>query len=183
MPVYYENQSLEEAWTALVDTIIPWFRGDLFFLYPEPGDMCKKWRPSWGQIITKPLPTKDTCEAWVGWDEETEEDWCEGYCIEEGIVLGLNVESVDGTNRCGKLIVDAYGKKYIFKVTAAHHYLIPEGKYVVISAQSTLENWAIGKQLSNNRFKKVSVLTLPNLEEREKLKNLQIITETLNFLV
>ncbi|KAK0231843.1 hypothetical protein EDD85DRAFT_889355, partial [Armillaria nabsnona] len=50
MPVYYENQSLEEAWAALVDTIIPWFRGDLFFLYPEPGDAYKKWRPSWGQI-------------------------------------------------------------------------------------------------------------------------------------
>ncbi|PBK59876.1 hypothetical protein ARMSODRAFT_838979, partial [Armillaria solidipes] len=53
MPVYYEDQSLEEAWTALVNIIVPWFRGDLFFLYPEPGDTCKKWRPSWDQVITK----------------------------------------------------------------------------------------------------------------------------------
>ncbi|KAK0466570.1 hypothetical protein IW261DRAFT_1346614 [Armillaria novae-zelandiae] len=183
IPAYYENQSLEDAWTALVNTIIPWLRGDLFFLYPEPGETEKKWRPSWDQVITKPLPAKQSCKAWAGWNEETGEDWCEGHCIEEGTVLGLNMRSIKDADRCGKLIVDAYEKKYPFKVTAVHHHLIPEGKYTIISADITLENWVIGRRLPNNRFEKVSVLTLPNLREREKLKNLQIITKTLNFLV
>ncbi|KAK0466576.1 hypothetical protein IW261DRAFT_1373379, partial [Armillaria novae-zelandiae] len=56
IPAYYETQSLEDAWVALVNTIIPWCRAELLFLYPEPGTAGKKWRPSWEQVMTTSLP-------------------------------------------------------------------------------------------------------------------------------
>ncbi len=49
IPAYYECQSLEDAWSALVNEMISWNRGDLLFSYPEPGSACKKWRPSWSR--------------------------------------------------------------------------------------------------------------------------------------
>ncbi|KAK0506456.1 hypothetical protein EDD18DRAFT_1240950 [Armillaria luteobubalina] len=56
IPAYYESQSLEDAWTALVFEMDAIIRGDLFFTYPEPGTGCVKWRPSWEQVVEKPLP-------------------------------------------------------------------------------------------------------------------------------
>ncbi|KAK0231766.1 hypothetical protein EDD85DRAFT_114885 [Armillaria nabsnona] len=44
---YHELGSLEDAWSALVDTMGARYRAQLFFLYPEPGNGHKKWRPSW----------------------------------------------------------------------------------------------------------------------------------------
>ncbi|KAK0245384.1 hypothetical protein EDD85DRAFT_730997, partial [Armillaria nabsnona] len=53
VPAYYENQSLEDAWTALINEMDMSYRGLLFLTYPEPGTGCKKWRPSWEQVMTK----------------------------------------------------------------------------------------------------------------------------------
>ncbi|KAK0445403.1 hypothetical protein EV421DRAFT_315759 [Armillaria borealis] len=73
IPAYYENQSLEDAWSALVNAISEHVRGNLFFLYPEPGDAGTKWRPSWDQLMTKPLPSvvhdalrRGSCGVWLG---------------------------------------------------------------------------------------------------------------------
>ncbi|PBK99606.1 hypothetical protein ARMGADRAFT_881935, partial [Armillaria gallica] len=55
IPVYYESQSLGDAWSALIDEMDTWNRGNLLFTYPEPGSACKKWRPSWEQVMTKSL--------------------------------------------------------------------------------------------------------------------------------
>ncbi|KAK0439001.1 hypothetical protein EV421DRAFT_1969409, partial [Armillaria borealis] len=51
IPVYHENESLEDAWMALVDAMSPVFQVDLLFLYPGAGLGCKKWRPTWAQIM------------------------------------------------------------------------------------------------------------------------------------
>ncbi|KAK0474874.1 hypothetical protein IW261DRAFT_1289775, partial [Armillaria novae-zelandiae] len=51
IPAYYESQCLEDAWSALVNEMCPWFRGTLFFAYAGPGTGCKKWRPSWKQVM------------------------------------------------------------------------------------------------------------------------------------
>ncbi|KAK0506453.1 hypothetical protein EDD18DRAFT_1240948 [Armillaria luteobubalina] len=56
IPAYYESQSLEDAWTALVNEMPALKRSLLFFTYPESGTGCKKWRPSWEQVMEKPLP-------------------------------------------------------------------------------------------------------------------------------
>ncbi len=41
IPAYYETQSLEDAWTALINELGGTCRGLLFFIYPEPGTTSK----------------------------------------------------------------------------------------------------------------------------------------------
>ncbi|SJL08811.1 uncharacterized protein ARMOST_12181 [Armillaria ostoyae] len=184
IPAYYENQSLEDAWTALVNTIIPWFRGDLFFGFPEQGTRHKKWRPSWNQVMEKPRQEGE-CGAWVSRDEETGNDWCWGCCIEKGTVRGLALEGMEGVDRRSELTVeDGDGKAHAFQITAAHRYLIPEKTYTIIGAPMALENWVVGVGLPNNWFEKVSVFTIPNPEERQRLKDLKVTAKrSHNYLV
>ncbi len=56
IPAYYESESLEHAWTALVNSMDSWCRARFFFC-AEPGNADKKWQPSWDHVMTKPLPT------------------------------------------------------------------------------------------------------------------------------
>ncbi|KAK0234065.1 hypothetical protein IW262DRAFT_131337 [Armillaria fumosa] len=55
IPAYYESASLEDAWTAFVNSMMAFVRAVLFVVCPEPGDRGPKWRPSWEQVMTKPL--------------------------------------------------------------------------------------------------------------------------------
>ncbi|PBK82920.1 hypothetical protein ARMGADRAFT_1137901 [Armillaria gallica] len=43
IPAYYESQSLEDAWTAFMNTASRYIQVDLFFKYPEPGNASAKW--------------------------------------------------------------------------------------------------------------------------------------------
>ncbi|PBK76392.1 hypothetical protein ARMSODRAFT_948181 [Armillaria solidipes] len=165
IPAYHESASLEEAWIALVNTMTTQRRGPLFFLCAEPGNAGKKWRPSWDQVMMKPLPAYnlDPCIL-VCWDEKREEDWCDAECI-EGLVRGLAV--VKGGHRRGKLIVARQdGKKYRFKITAAHKYPIPEDTYILIYCcdvqhrSSRSYGWVVGRSLPEGIFEKVSVLEM-----------------------
>ncbi len=56
IPAYYESESLEHAWTALVHTMTSACRGQLFSLCAEPGNAGKQWRPSWDQVMTMHPP-------------------------------------------------------------------------------------------------------------------------------
>ncbi|KAK0430853.1 hypothetical protein EV421DRAFT_238472 [Armillaria borealis] len=56
IPTYHESESLEDAWTALLNAMFPAMRTSLFFLYPGVGLGHKKWRPTWEQVMTEPLP-------------------------------------------------------------------------------------------------------------------------------
>ncbi|KAK0436337.1 uncharacterized protein EV420DRAFT_239050 [Desarmillaria tabescens] len=77
IPAYYESQSLEEAWTALVNSMDALRRGEFFFLCPEPGNAGRKWRPSWNQVMMKPLPAYDfDPSVRVHRDETGDEDSC-----------------------------------------------------------------------------------------------------------
>lgn len=181
IPAYYEDQPLEDAWTALVNTIIPWFRGDLFFGFPGPGNANKKWRPSWKQVMAMPQQEGE-CGGWVSREEETGNDWCEGYCIKKGTVQGLAERGVEGVDRRGELTVeDAHRKTHAFQVTAAHEHPIPPGTYTLIGAH--FKYWVVGVRLPNNWFEKVSVLTMPDLEERKRLENLNVSTKACNYLI
>ncbi|KAK0453896.1 hypothetical protein EV421DRAFT_1687691, partial [Armillaria borealis] len=51
IPAYYESESLEDAWAALVNSMSSSHRGELFFRYPEVGNGGRKWRPSWDQVM------------------------------------------------------------------------------------------------------------------------------------
>ncbi len=52
IPAYYEIGCLEDAWTALVNTASHLNRTCLLFHYPGVGLGCKKWRPTWDQVMT-----------------------------------------------------------------------------------------------------------------------------------
>ncbi|KAK0232860.1 hypothetical protein IW262DRAFT_28884 [Armillaria fumosa] len=177
IPAYYESQSLEDAWAALVNEMHPIYRRLLFFTYPEPGTGCKKWRPSWKQVMKKSLPK----DAW-GWQfvarvRRDDDDWYEGSCIERGFVRGLAVGGEEGIDRCGELVVeDADRISHAFRITASHQYLIPEDTYTLLCSHVfmnwTPRYWVVGRRLPNNMFEKVSAFKMTDSDEIERLGKL-----------
>ncbi|KAK0227217.1 hypothetical protein EDD85DRAFT_730619, partial [Armillaria nabsnona] len=51
IPTYIGSRSQEDAWTGLMNMMLPYTRADLLFCYPEPGNGDAKWRPSWDQVM------------------------------------------------------------------------------------------------------------------------------------
>ncbi|KAK0231729.1 hypothetical protein EDD85DRAFT_848435 [Armillaria nabsnona] len=86
-PAYNEHQPLEDAWDALVNTMNPFGRCHLLFLYPEPGNVSKKWRPSWEQAMTTHLP-KDVMRITnlIERDDNADVDQCKVSYVERGFV-------------------------------------------------------------------------------------------------
>ncbi|SJL13431.1 uncharacterized protein ARMOST_16875 [Armillaria ostoyae] len=173
IPAYYESASLEEAWTALVNSMGYSCRTELFFLCPEPGNAGKKWKPSWDQVMTMPMPA--FCpfpKINMYWDETEDEALCKAECI-EGLVRGLAV--VEEGDRRGELIVECDDGIAQFKITAAHTYPIPEDTYTLIYAcghgnHDTWYGWVVGRRLPKKRFEKVSVLIISNEEQYRLLR-------------
>ncbi|SJL12701.1 uncharacterized protein ARMOST_16132 [Armillaria ostoyae] len=176
IPPYYESQSLEDAWTAFMNTTNGLMRGDLFFKYPEPGNAGAKWRPSWDQVLEKSLPKHDICKDsymymfCVGKHIAADGDLCQGFSVENGFVRGLAVLGSPGTHRYGELLVeDAHRIQHVLNVTATHQYPIPEDTYTLIGPEEKpyrpieLEDWVqwvVGRRLSDESFEKLSVLTM-----------------------
>ncbi|PBK95856.1 hypothetical protein ARMGADRAFT_925273, partial [Armillaria gallica] len=164
IPAYSESESLERAWTALVNSMDTCHRRELFFSRPEPGDAGTKWRPSWEQVMMnlKPLPTYRLYTR-VDVDRgDVTGDSCDGECI-EGLVRGLAV--VEGGDRRGVLIVkDKGGIEHRVKITATHTSPIPEDTYAMIYACESESSrdcgWMVGRSLPGGKFEKVSMLII-----------------------
>ncbi|KAK0214718.1 hypothetical protein EDD85DRAFT_962964 [Armillaria nabsnona] len=184
IPAYHESESLEDAWTALVDAMEPVMRADFLFGYSEAGLGCKKWRPTWKQVMTEPLPDYASYyDDDVKYNKETGEDWYEGYCIEKGLVQGLDVGSAEGCDRCGELVVkDANGIAHTFKIHVTHQCLIPEDVYILLG-DLLQQTWAVGRRLPGQKFKKVSVFMIDSLKEIQRLKDLDVSPMSHNVLV
>ncbi|SJL17276.1 uncharacterized protein ARMOST_20823 [Armillaria ostoyae] len=183
IPAYHESESLEDAWTALVDAMYPVSRADFLFVYPGAGLGCKKWRPTWMQIMTEPLPVHGSCPGSVQHDDETGEDWCEEPCIEKGLVRGLDVGSAKGWYRCGELVVkDADGIMHTFKIRTTHQCLIPQDVYTLL-ADDTYWTWAVGRRLPGQKFEKVSVFEMNGPGEARRLDDLHVSSWSHNVLV
>ncbi|SJL05358.1 uncharacterized protein ARMOST_08725 [Armillaria ostoyae] len=179
IPAYYESQSLEEAWTALINEMNKFNRAGLFFTYPGSGTGCKKWRPSWEQVMTKSLPKESNPPA--AYVERDDDDWCEGLHIERGFVRGLAVGGVEGIDRCGELVVeDADGLGHSFNIVASHQYPIPEDTYTLLGSNPFRwkdeiyppQYWVVGRRLPSKMFEKVSVFTMTDIDEIKRLKEL-----------
>ncbi len=183
IPAYYESHSIEDAWAALMNTTDDTMRGAVFFLYPEPGNAGAKWRPSWDQLMTKPLPgdympVDDYYFTHVERDWKANVDRCEALCIDKGFVRGLAVEGRQGTDRYGELIVeDTHGMQHTFSIIAMHAYLIPEDTYTLIgsgesfySSSGQWVQWVVGRRLSDGSFEKLSVLRMADDVDRSKLE-------------
>ncbi len=182
IPAYYESQSLEDAWTAFMNTTSGFMRGDLFFIYPEPGNASAKWRPSWNQVLEKSLSEHNTQQdSYTGvWRHKADNvDQCQGFCIEIGFVRGLAVLGLPGTHRYGELLVeDAHRIQHVFNITATHQYPIPEDTYTLIGPEKDLlwpierndwVQWVVGRRLSEESFEKLSVLTMAGDVSRRML--------------
>ncbi len=97
-------------------------------------------------------------------------DQCQGFCVESGFVQGLAVLGLPGTHRDGEVLVeDTHRRQHVFNITATHQYPIPEGTYTLIgpeeSSHQPIERkdwvqWVVGQRLSDESFKKLSVLTM-----------------------
>ncbi|KAK0431082.1 hypothetical protein EV421DRAFT_1854897 [Armillaria borealis] len=155
------------------------------------------WRPSWNQVITeRRLPTgKVSLYADVGRDDETNSDWYDGMCIEEGRVQGLGTNDPKGLSRRGKLVVkDDTGTLHSLEIVAVHPYAIPEDSYRLIAsgqrksgaraAPSTEIYWVAGRRLPEQKFEKVAVFNMTDAKEIERLKKLGIAERSIqNYLV
>ena len=127
--------------------------------------------------MTEPLPADVYCDGFVDCDDETDEDWYEGPCIEQGFVWGLNAGSAEGVDRCGgELVVkDADGMQYTFNICVTHQFPIPEGTYTLLGSfvpwypQEVTEFWVVGRSLPYRRFEKLSVIRIPDEGERKRL--------------
>ncbi len=176
--VYHESETLEDAWTALVNAMSDRMRARILFLYPGVGLGGKKWRPTWEQVMTERLPADVNCDGFIDHDNKTDEDWYEGPCIEQGFVRGLNAGSAEGVDRGGELVVkDADGMQHTFKIRVTHQFPIPEGAYTLLGSfgswpiEEVGEFWVVGRSLPDQRFEKLSVIRIPDEGERERLEN------------
>ncbi|KAK0219508.1 hypothetical protein EDD85DRAFT_341381 [Armillaria nabsnona] len=191
IPTYHESGSLEDAWTALVNAMFSLMQVYFLFGYPGAGLGSKKWRPTWKQIMTEPLPDDGDYYDHVEYDKETGEDWYEGgCCIEKGLVQGLDVGSAEGHVRCGDLVVkDANGIAHTFKIHVTHQCLIPEDVYTLLgdvsfrTRDASYRTWAVGRRLPGQKFEKVSVFRMDSLKEIKRLKNLDVCLRSRNILV
>ncbi|SJL02838.1 uncharacterized protein ARMOST_06176 [Armillaria ostoyae] len=188
VPAYYEAQSEEDAWTALVGAMHPMHRAQLFFQCPQPGNGQKYWRPSWRQVMTEVLPLFS--RSWgnnVYRTEETNTDWYDSngacQCIEAGYVRGLAEGSPQGRHRQGELFVkDNAGGKHTFKIVADHQYPIPDGLYTLLGSNLGLslgflvqgQYWVVGRMLPEQVFKKVAVFQIFDVEEMQRLDDVGI---------
>ncbi|PBK80736.1 hypothetical protein ARMGADRAFT_976895 [Armillaria gallica] len=183
IPAYHESESLEDAWMALMNAMSPVMRVDFLFRYPGAGLGCKKWIPTWKQVMTEPLPDDGDCYDSVKHDYKTGEDWYEDHCIEKGLVQGLDVGSAEGCDRCGELVVeDASGIVHTFKISVTHQCLIPKDVYTLLGDHYH-QNWAVGRRLPGQKFEKVSVFSMDGQKEAEGLQNLHVSLQSHNVLV
>ncbi|KAK0453051.1 hypothetical protein EV421DRAFT_646886 [Armillaria borealis] len=181
---YHESETLEDAWTAMVNTMDPYKRACMLFLYPGIGLGCKKWRPTWEQVMTEPLPADAGCRGFVYRDDEMDEDWYEGLSvIKQGFVRGLNTGSAEGVDRCGELVVKGTlrMRRHTFNICVTHQVPIPEGVYTLLGGsklwdpKEVREFWVVGRSLPDRRFEKLSVIRIPDEGERKRLDQCGIV--------
>ncbi|KAK0445292.1 uncharacterized protein EV420DRAFT_1572252 [Desarmillaria tabescens] len=168
IPIYDENQSPEELWTAIVDVLSPSLRAALFIYFPGPGNGNRYWRPSWEQVMVHTVP-------WHGyWSrigdvnrmEKMDFDWHHGLRVGSIYVYGL--ANPLERPRQGKLFFEDYkGESCVCKIVADHTYPIPDDRYVMISA-ACWYRWVVGRLRNDGKFEKVALITLALNKEAEE---------------
>ncbi|KAK0499333.1 hypothetical protein EDD18DRAFT_1440977 [Armillaria luteobubalina] len=163
IPIYDPKQSPEEAWEVLMDVMASsYYQAQLFFLYPEPGDGKKRWRPSWRQVMSNrnvlsPFYWGDAIKRM----EEPDTDCYTGYCIKSANVRGLGEVPNEPTPRQGEIDVNnANGALRTIKIFADHMHPIPNGLYTLLGCDGRSfdpDRWVVGKMRQDGRFEKLSV--------------------------
>ncbi|PBK62364.1 hypothetical protein ARMSODRAFT_964212 [Armillaria solidipes] len=164
IPIYDAKKSDVDAWEVLMDAMLPLRRAELFFYFPEPGKGRKCWRPSWQQIMMLEhfVPYSFPRSGKVYQTEDTDEAWCEGYCINSADVWGLAEGLMEEKPRQGELAFkDATGSPHTLKIVAHHEYPIPDGSYTLIGCDDVghlpSDIWVVGRLRDDGKFQKLSV--------------------------
>ncbi len=169
IPAYYEKQSEEDAWIALMEVTTRWYQGNLLFLYPKPGTGNKIWRPSWKQVMMETLSFQHPTEGlWIDrhhqdgrFDADT---YYNGYIIESAFVRGLSEGDSQEQRRRGELVVkDHTGTERILDIVAPHQYPIPDGSYTLLGtncATGSVLCWVVGWRLPDQKLRKLSVFRM-----------------------
>ncbi|KAK0479114.1 hypothetical protein IW261DRAFT_163486 [Armillaria novae-zelandiae] len=177
IPIYDAEMSDVDAWEVLVDVMSSWSRAELFFLFPEPGNGRKYWRPSWPQIMT--MKHGWTSSMWhVGSveHEDTDQDSYEGYFIKSADVRGMDEALEEEMPRQGEMFFKpSAGVSCTFKILADHVFPIPDGSYTVICAVS-LASCVVGWLREGGKFEKLSVFRFTT-HESENFRNLGLAGE------
>ncbi|KAK0184103.1 hypothetical protein F5146DRAFT_323990 [Armillaria mellea] len=186
IPAYYEAQSEEDTWTALMNVIAHAYKAPMLFLYPDPGDGNEIWRPSWDQVMNGSLPYYDPRLLYdpVYWNQDTNTHSYKAYFIESALVRGLHREGKRGIPRHGEFIVkDRFtGTEHRFAIVATHQNPIAEGWYTIFSNlnrglhSEDSRYWVCGQRLLGPKkvFKKVSVFQMPYFVDADRLRTLHI---------
>ncbi len=124
--------------------------------------------------------------------EREDDDWCYVLHIERGFVRGLAVGGVEGTDRCGELVVeDTDGKVHSFNIFASHQYPIPEDTYTLLGSDPfrtswdreirSPQFWVVGRRLRRG-FEKVSVFKMTGPDEIKRLEKLGLAAKSRSIL-
>ncbi len=187
IPAYYETQSEEDAWTALVRVMPEFIRTQLLFCRYAPGNGYKVWRPSWRQVMLMPEIEMLPPSRRVDLTEETDADWYRGLCIHSGYVQGL---SAPNRRQEGELIVEENsGAAHKFKIVTYHP--IPDGFYTLLGCDLDCidefifsgTEWAVGSRSQGQEFRKVSVVVLESSEEVRRLMELPGVAKESSILL
>ncbi len=104
--------------------------------------------------MTEPLPAYDVDYLGeVHHDDKTDEDWVVRLCIEKGLLQGLDVESADGADQWGEMVVrDVNGMAHTFKIHVPPPIPIPDDEYTLLrsgvqwySSETDPKYWAVGR--------------------------------------
>ncbi len=190
IPIYDAGQSVEGAWTELLNATDGQLRAILLFFYPKSNGK-KSWRPSWQQVMTEtflnpPYISESLYDdPNVHWTEK-DGDRYDGPHMDACHVQGLADELQNP--RCGELKVkDSSGEECTFGIFADHACPIPDGVYMLLGAlgKRCWEMFWVARTVAEpgGKFRKVSVVrTFENPHAKRIIENLDVYRSTETFI-
>ncbi|KLO09173.1 hypothetical protein SCHPADRAFT_1000432 [Schizopora paradoxa] len=180
LPAYIVGENPEDAWDRLIRATDRYYRGFIFFLFPETGNGKYVWYPSWQQINDiDVLPTGDcSMEGGINFDEHSNVYSLACYYIEHCLVEGLSEHAVhmDPSSRIGNVVVpDKDGEAHTFAITANHKTYASDGYYDLVGISPKSDGishetrWVIALKADEGFVKKVTVVKFIGFETNEAM--------------
>ncbi|KAJ3547026.1 hypothetical protein NM688_g5447 [Phlebia brevispora] len=181
-----EAAQAEAAWTHLVRTMNINLLIPLIFLYPAPGDWEYTWMPTWHQLKSgaPPLPHTTFDVDVRSWLYSGPHRLDVAHVLVLCTIQGLGEPDAQQRCRRGTLTVEVEdrgsgSRAERFVVTAHHQHPIPDSeRYTLVSlftagtTEQDLQYWMVGTHTSSGAIRKVSVLEMEDMGDRERLEKL-----------
>ncbi|EKM51638.1 uncharacterized protein PHACADRAFT_261891 [Phanerochaete carnosa HHB-10118-sp] len=184
IPIYDEDQSVEDAWDLLLQQLHPKHLTDLLVMYPDAGQgEQRKWRPSWRQLKEfcppRTLPVsysqRDLLQCIPQISSSRGPAYSNyAYVIPQCFLVNMSEGQVAMHVPIGRLGAKGRPSENFRVEPLGHRYDSFEGYSAVGVAD--LEYWVLGKILergdSEMTFEKVAVFRIQDPRERERLWHL-----------